>query len=497
MTATRSHTVTPVRRRIERAAIRTQSRLEAGIGDRWIPHLSSLLLAGALIYLSLARIEGLRTGSDLAAYTQSVWLIREGQVPEPSLFGSSVHVLELHWSFVVYPLALLGLLFPVAKMLVVVQSLALGLGIVPLWRLARNVAKLRIGAASAVILAYALHPTTHYLGLEDFHPVSLAIPGLIGMAYFGATERRRWFWFCVFYVLVCRADLGLAVAVWGLIVTAQSDRRVGLWAVGVGLVWSLGFLLVAQPIMGQPGAKGAYAGQSLGEVLLVTLREPAGVFSNLIAQQNVALLIGLLAPLIFLPLLSLRHLSAGVLVSMLSLVSDVPEQISISERSAVLLAFSFIASTYALRRLGNMGVDRVFIDARLLTALAAAAVLLYSSTSPASPYERPWTWNETNEQEAAVVAAVDRVLPSESVRASPSALTLLAERTWIFELETSTELSVTQTAFPDFLDAVLLVDSDLPEQTDEQRQSFEEGMQSLGFVLRVDDDQNGVHLYVR
>ncbi len=497
VTATRHQVPTPIRRRIERAFTRNQALLEAGIGDRWIPNLASVLLAGSLIYLSLARVEGLRSGSDLAGYTQSVWLISEGQVSEPTLFGSSIHVLELHWSFVLYPLGLLASFFPIAKMLVVVQSLALGFGVVPLWKLARNVAKLRIGAASALIVAYGLHPTTHHLGLDDFHPLSLAIPGLIGMAYFGATGRKRWFWFCVIYVLVCRADLGLAVAVWGMIVTAQSDRRMGILTVGFGLVWSLGFLLVVQPIMGQPGAEGGYAGQSLGEVFLVALREPSSVLSNLAAQQNIALLIGLLAPLIFLPLLSLRHLSAGLLVATLSLVSEVPEQISISERSGVLLAFSFIASTYALRRLGNVGVDRVFIDARLLTALSAAAVLLFCSSSLASPYEEPWRWSEIDQREAAILDAASRVQPGAAVRASSSALTLLAERSSVFEVEVSDGLSVTQTASPDSLDAVLLVDADLPEQTEEQRNSFEEGMKSLGFVLQVDDNKNGVHLYVR
>ena len=40
----------------------------------------------------------------------------------------------------------------------------------PLWQLARRVAHLRVGAAAALCLAYALHPAVSDLDLADFHP---------------------------------------------------------------------------------------------------------------------------------------------------------------------------------------------------------------------------------------------------------------------------------------------------------------------------------------
>ncbi|MEL7207387.1 MAG: DUF2079 domain-containing protein, partial [Actinomycetota bacterium] len=198
----------PFQRRLERQLIRQQARLEAGIGDRWIPSLVFLVLAGVLIRAGLDRLESLDTGVDLAAYSQSLWLLSEGKMPQASLFGTDVHLLERNWAFIMYPLALGALVVPPAVLLIVVQGLALAGAVLPLWWLARTVANLRVGAAAALIGAYALHPATHQLGTEDFHPVALAVPALIAMAYFGATKKWVWYWLAIAVALACRADLG-------------------------------------------------------------------------------------------------------------------------------------------------------------------------------------------------------------------------------------------------------------------------------------------------
>ena len=167
----------PVRRRLERRIVRFQARLEAGAGDRWIPVVVTLALGAALIWMALARLQSLETGIDLAGYSQALWLLGDGKMPKASLFGTDVHLLELHWSFILYPLGLAGLVLPAAKLLLVTQAGALAIAVLPLWRLARQVANLRIGAATALILAYALHPATHRIAIDDFHPAKRSAHG--------------------------------------------------------------------------------------------------------------------------------------------------------------------------------------------------------------------------------------------------------------------------------------------------------------------------------
>ena len=488
----------PYQRRLERAIVRFQARLEGGPGDRWIPSLVCVALTVWLARLGLDRLAGFNAGVDLAGYSQSIWLLGDFIEPRPSVFGTDVHVLELRWSFILYPLAAIGALAPPAKVLIVAEALALGIAVFPLWRLARQVAKLRIGAASALIVSYALHPATHRLAIDDFHPVVLAVPAIIGLAYFGKTKRWFWYWACVAFALACRADLGLAVALWGFVMLGDGERRAGVWTLGVGFVWSLGLLLVGQPLISQTGSGvtgGGYNGQTLGEVTLSSLRNPVDSLQAVVAQQNLALIVALLAPVIFLPLLSLRYLLPAFPLAGLYLLVGTSQDNAFAERSAMLLAFVMIAATFALTRLGNMGVDRVFLDVRLLTTLTAASILLFVSTSVTSPYENPWSWNELDATDRAINRAVASLDEDVPVRASPSALPALSERPWLYPLPTDIQPSAVSMGFPAFTRAVLVVDREIPERSAAERRAFHSDMAQLGFEL--DLDAAGVALYVR
>ncbi len=487
-----------IQRRSRRLIVRIQARLEAGAGDRWIPLLVAVALAVVFSWLNLARLAALDAGPDLAAYTQGVWLLGEGFRPEASLFGDQVHLLELHWSFILYPLAAVGVIFPVAKTLLIAQSIAIAAAVIPLWFLARRVANLRIGAASALVAAYALHPVTNRLATESFRPEALAVPALLAVAYFGAQKRWFWYWCFVVVVLACRADLGLALGLWGFVLLGDGERRAGLWTLGVGLIWGLGLLLVVQPLFGDAAVTGQYGeyGDSLGEVFLNMVRNPLDLLTDLTSRPNVNLLVGLLAPLIFIPLLSLRYLMPAVPLGALYLIAETVGGDASGERNALLLAFMFIAAPYALNRLGDMGVRRVFVDVRILATLTAAAALAFISSSPLSPYDKPWTWGEPDTVEQAIVDAASMLGSDVAVRASPSALGPLAERPWLYPLQTDRQPSVQFDAFD--VRAVLVVERDLPPRTDERRDDFSERMQSLGgFELIVDDRENGVSLFFR
>lgn len=487
----------PYQRRLERAIVRFQARLEGGPGDRWIPTLVGLALTLWLARLGLDRLTGLRAGADLDGYSQGVWLLGDLFEPRPSLFGTDVHLLELRWSFVMYPLALIAAFGEPAEVLIVSEAIALGLAVLPLWRLARQVAKLRIGAASALVVAYALHPATHRLAVDDFHPVVLAVPAIIGMAYFGKSKRWVWYWACVAFALACRADLGLAIALWGFVLLGDGGRRAGIWTLGVGSVWSLGLLLVGQPLLGQGGGgtSSGYNGQTLGDLVLNSLRNPVDSFQSIVAQDNLALIVALLAPVIFLPLLSLRYLFPALPLGGLYLLAGTSQETAFAERSAMLLAFVMVAATFALTRLGNMGVDRVFLDVRLLTTLTAASVLLFVSTSVTSPYENPWNWSELDATDRAINRAVDRLDEEIPVRASPSALTSLSSRPWLYPLSEDAKPTAVNMGFPAFTRAVLVVEREIPERTPAERREFDRNMLQLGFAL--DFDAAGVALYVR
>ena len=82
-----------------------------------------------------------------------------------------------------------------------------------------------------------------------------------------------------------------------------------------------------------------------------------------------------------------------------------------------------------------------------------------------------------------------------AVRASPSALVSLSERPWLFALDTTRQPSVAQAGFPDFTRAVLILEDQILDRDETEREEFDRGMAAQGFALLY--DESGVTLYSR
>jgi len=258
-------------------------------------------------------------------------------------------------------------------------------------------------------------------------------------------------------------------------------------------------LMIVHPIIGQtplaPETFGGTDGAFLGEVLFDAVRDPVRLVQDLVARENITLIVGLLAPVIFLPLLSLRYLAPALPLSVLYLAAGAADEAVFAERAAMLLAFVLIAATYALNRLGNMGVDRVFLDVRILSTLAAAALLIFVADSPISPYEEPWEWDQRTPVDASIIEALELIDDDVAVRASPAALARLSDRDWVFPLDPEQEPVAALAGFPDFTLAVLVVEDQIPERTESSRVAFDQNMAAQGFQLVY--DESGVALYSR
>ncbi|MEZ5228451.1 MAG: DUF2079 domain-containing protein [Acidimicrobiales bacterium] len=349
-------------------------------------------------------------------------------------------------------------------------------------------------------MAYAFYPAVHELALDDFHPEAFAVPGLIAMVYLGASEELGG----LLGVRYVRARLPAQITAWPLrsgdsSMLSEGKRRPGLWTIGVGTFWALGLLLVVQPVLSGSVVRqyGTY-GDSLGEAIIQMVTHPIELLSYLTSQSNVTILVGLLAPVIFLPLLSLRHLAPALPLGALYLVTADGDA-AFSERYGLLTAFVFIASTFALARLGTMGVDRVFVDIRLLLSLVAASILLFINDAPSSPYSEPWSWSEQTATDRSITEAVALLTSDDAVRTTPSAVAPLAERSWLHVLDTSQQPQILSAVYQ--VRAVLIVEDDLPPLPDDdrviQRESFDAGMRTQGYDLIYSDVTNGVLLYYR
>ena len=456
------------RSRLERAVLRWQARLDTAAVDNVLPWIMALALGAALAGLALARAYSLQAGTDLALFNQSVWQVSRGFRPDSTLVGGDY--LARNGSFIIYPLGLVARWLPITTTMLAVQSAALALGIVPLWRLARRRADLKVAPAAAVAFAYACYAALHNANLAGFHPETLALPALLGAVHYGLGARWLPFGALVAVVLACRSEFGWVVAVLGVVLAVElrprtaaaaapvrplspwwGPARVGrsLLAIGgrhsrtaivwafAGLLWALLATETIQPILAggefpHLARYAEYGSTSSAEVIWGILRRPHVFLGNLVTQENFLLGVTLLAPVLFLPLVELRHLMPAVPFFVLQLASDTPE--ALLAESVPVVAFVLVATVFALRRAGAVLVRRVRVNRRLVVTLLLATAIFFVRDAASSPFHTPWRWTR-DAADAERIAAVERIPDEAAVRASPQLLPLLAERNVLFELE--------------------------------------------------------------
>lgn len=478
-----------LRRRFDNVVLRWQARLDSEWSDRTLPWLVAAALFVLLAALALARARSLDGTVDLAVFTQATWLIRNGMPPDVTLGDATGHLMAQQAAFAFYPMTGVSYLLPIIPGLLVLQSGALAVAVVPLWRIARRLANLRVGAVATLAFVYAVYPVMHNLNLAGFHPETLAVPGLLAAFY--AAETNRWRWFTVFAVVVmaCRADLALVVAGMGLLFVVEGKRRRGV-AVGVlAIGWLLVAFLVVQPDLGDGSFPHLTAfsefGDTPGAVLWGMLTDPLEVISRLTSEQNFNLLVTLLAPVVFLPVLAPRYLLPVLPAQVLYMVADVPREAVFGRQTVAITAFVFVATAFALSRIGRMGVEKITVDRRVLAALLLAGTVFFVRDAASSPYRSPWDWGAQDAVDGARLDVRDAIDPDAAVRASPSMLQVLAERERLYVLDEGPPEAGDAT---DGVDVVVLDERQIGEWSIDERVTFFEEMTAAGFTV-VGNDQ--------
>ena len=434
-----------LRRRWRRTVLRFQGRLDGEAADRFLPWAFAIGAFALFLALDAAALRSLEGGSGLGPWLQAAWRREHGGAGVPL---GGVDPARGAWSLISEPVLWVGRFVPPVAAFAVVQAAAIAIGIVPLWRLAREEARLRVGASTVVITAYVLAPTLHRANLAAFHPETVALPLLL-WAYLLA-RRGHWKRYAVLVVLVlaCGASLGLTVAGLGLVLFLGGERRPGWITAAVGMLWSLVAVLVVQPDLpdGALTPAGEFVARATGPLAVIPelAAHPLARGGELLSEPAVLFLVLVLAPLLFLPMVAPRKLSGALPCLALAMIADAAVQdaaqrgvISLSPAGAHVapaLAFVFIALVFALERIGTPSVTRVNVDRRVLLALLAGATLFFVTEAPTSPYRQPWAWGSQDAVDGARLEAADRIDAAGSVAVSPSATALVADRADVLEL---------------------------------------------------------------
>jgi uncharacterized membrane protein len=286
------------------------------LSRRAIPALIAMMAVYVLVYGVIAAVRFryyLYTDFDLAIFVQAT-----AQVLRGSLFSSirGMSWLGDHVSLILFVIAPLFALLRHPLTLLLLQCLVLALGALPLFGLARRALGDPVLALTFAAL-YLLHPAIGYTNLFEFHPEVLATGTLI--ATFWALDARRLGLTILFAALslACREDVALIVVMMGLTALRPgSPRRIGLTLLALAALSMVLSFVVIRPLLSSAAAEYGHMykdwGGSLGQVALHVLRDPlraiAAFFSTPGDPNDSALKtlywLGMLAPFLFLPLLS-------------------------------------------------------------------------------------------------------------------------------------------------------------------------------------------------
>ncbi|MEX2007299.1 MAG: DUF2079 domain-containing protein [Candidatus Levyibacteriota bacterium] len=190
-----------------------------------LDHKQEVLIGTAIliyvIYFTTAtflRYDNFYTGRfDLGNMDQAVWNTIHGRIFETTGQDGIVSISRLssHADFILILISPLYLLWEDPRMLLLLQTVVLGLGAVFVFKIAGMILGSK-NAAAVFSLLFLLNPAVHFTNLYDFHPVTLATTLLLGTFYF--LMRRRYVLFLLFAILagITKEEVWLIIGLLGL-----------------------------------------------------------------------------------------------------------------------------------------------------------------------------------------------------------------------------------------------------------------------------------------
>jgi len=336
--------------------------------------LAGLILAYTIFFsaYTLQRHAAFRTfAADLSYIDQPMWNTLHGRFLERTLDDRQVSRVAEHLEPIIVPLALVYLLWNDVQAILILQTVALALGGLPVYWIARRALggdRRAEWLALVFALVYLMFPALQAANVADFHADPFIVTPLL-LAFWHASRRRygpMWIWAGVAMLVkenlpALTFMLGGYVALAALRETANRQRALwhGLALMAVSLAWFYvaTFVIVAplaRQVYGAPGP--IYLAHrftdltggldDLARSLWETLRQPA----------RLDYLAGLFSSVGWLALLGPEYLLLGLPVLAANTLSNFPGQFSGEQHYSAPLAPVFvIAAVYGARRLLWLG----------------------------------------------------------------------------------------------------------------------------------------------
>jgi uncharacterized membrane protein len=262
---------------------------------------------------------------DLGLYDQAFWLISTCHLEAYSTFRFVPFAMD-HFSLIIYPFSILYLIWPSAIFLLIIQSLLLGSGMVPLYFLTRNNIDSRI-LSLVLSICYLLYPPLGGANLDAFHPEVLAVPALLWMFWADEGEHYILFYTMLFLTLITKELASIVITAYGIGLVFKKRYRKGVLLIFIGVLWFAIAYSIINVISSKMGgvdfndlARYSYMGNSFGEIILYLITHPMHSIEVLINGKLYVWQI--LAPTVFLSLFSPAELIPAGVVIWINLLSN-------------------------------------------------------------------------------------------------------------------------------------------------------------------------------
>ncbi len=418
--------------------------------------------------LSCLRHFAFETGRfDLGNMVQAVWTTAHGHpLSMTDLHGHQTSRLAAHVDPIIAVFAPLWWIWPNPALLLTAQAVAIALGALPVFWLARKHLASE-HAALGFALAYLLYPATGWLTLNEFHPVALACPLLLYAVWFLDEGRIVPFAVAAIAAALTKEEVALVVAglgIWAAL--ARGRPRLGIAVAALGIAMAAIAIGVVIPHFNAGASSAFYAryaevGGSARGILRTAVTDPVRLIETAFDWRGIRYLVDLALPLLGLFALAPLLLVAALPELAINLLSATRTQTSIHfHYTAAEIPVLFAAAVLGAGRLVHA---RPRLVRPLGPAVAAAALAANYALGPI-PLWQGFPGGEdlqarasrVTEHDRSAARAVDLVPPHVVVSASNSLGAHLSARRRVLSfpiLRDATWVAVDETQ-PGYLDRV-------------------------------------------
>lgn len=403
--------------------------------------LAVVLYACYFSWLTVTRYNAFEARAlDMGNLHQAIWNTAHGNWFQQTNQPGSTNRLSLHVEPFLLLIAAWYRLVPGVAPLLILQSVVVALGAIPLHLMGEK----RLPTpwlALLLAVTWLLMPAIQAANWLEFHPLTFAPTFLVAAFYF--LLERRVGWYAVFAVLAaaCKEEMGLLVAMTGLYaLIALRMRRTGILAMILGVGWSVFAVLGIQQLFGGNIHWGRYAwlGDSLTDKLTTVTTRPAVLLAQLQAAHAGNYFFKLLLPVGFLSLFAPEVLLLSAPSLALNLFADFSpmHQVDGLIYAAPIAAFVALSAVMGAARVLRWSRRRGGVIDRLTPWLVALVVAAGALTAQLLWGYLPGAGNDhrfsISDHDRAAAAILTRIQPDDRVSAQDRLDPHVAGRPYVY-----------------------------------------------------------------